>query len=921
MKKLVTFLFLFSFSILFAQKETANWFFGSFAGLDFNRKTPIPLKGQLATLEGCASVSNRNGKLLFYTDGKTIWNSNHQIMLNGTGLFGDWSSTQTAMIIPKPGSSTIYYVFTVSDAQKIYSSDYKNGMNYTVVDMNLDNGLGGVVTGSKNIHLVTYNPNDNKQFDWKVSEKIAATLHADEKSYWVVTQFVDTFYAFLVDYNGVNESAIRTQVSEVNAIYEHRYPGAKLANVSAIGAMKLSPNGEKLAMAISSNGPSRTTGKVFLYDFDKTTGKVSTSGLQLMSNTYPYGIEFSPNSNLLYASSSNYKTFRGVTTFEGSSIHQFDLSSPNIKASQTTINNSSALIGGALQLAMDGKIYRAKYNQVSGNGGQSLGVINKPNFLGLESNYSDNGVNLLPETNSEYGLPPFISSSLLLTFDYAFTCLGNNTHFYIQFDDPYDSLIWDFGDGTTSTEDEPYHTYARAGSYEVSLTTTYRGVRGSPMTKIVEIENPIEVLTSTYELYECDALGDMNDGITNYNLELANDAISLGNGNTVNVYYYNSLDNLNNDIENTNALNNIYTNKVRDEILFAKVVSTNSDCFGIVEVALKTSPLVEFQTNNLIGCNLGDGTGEFRLSDEKSVILQNLNLDLSSNLTFYENQYNATLSHAPLSEIYISEPKTIFFRIENQNVCHGIGKLELELNSLPNIDKFTSINICSSFYPYTINAGIPQENRDNYTFQWENGSTSFETVITNPGDYEVVITDLSTQCNFPKTISVNTIDTPEIQNIVVRDDVAAYSATVQTSRLNGSYRYALDNPNGPYQEEAIFLDLAPGTYTIYAQDIFNCTTVSRQFNIFGFPKFFTPNNDGHNDVWELKGLDFYQYTYSDIGIYDRFGKLLTTITPTGYWDGLYNGKLMPSDDYWFVVTVTDKDNKTETYKKHFSLIR
>ncbi len=182
------------FSISYGQKETANWFFGEYAGLNFKNKTPVPLVGKLATREGCAAISNSKGVLLFYTDGTSIWNKNHNVMPNGVELFGNNSSTQSAIIIPDPLQQNIYYVFTVNNGEKLVLNEEKKGLNYSIVDMNLDNGNGDVVPESKNIHLITYKENDAKEKDWKCSEKIAATLHGDGISYWVLTHFTDTRY-------------------------------------------------------------------------------------------------------------------------------------------------------------------------------------------------------------------------------------------------------------------------------------------------------------------------------------------------------------------------------------------------------------------------------------------------------------------------------------------------------------------------------------------------------------------------------------------------------------------------------------------------------------------------------------------------------------------------------------------------------
>src|SRR5699024_8437741 len=113
-----------------AQLEASNWYFGNKAGLNFEdcQDPSVLTDGQLVQEEGCASISDSEGNLLFYTDGQVVYNANHEIMPNGTGLLGDQSSSQSAIIIPKPGDETSYYIFTTD---KEAGSD---GLNYSVVD-------------------------------------------------------------------------------------------------------------------------------------------------------------------------------------------------------------------------------------------------------------------------------------------------------------------------------------------------------------------------------------------------------------------------------------------------------------------------------------------------------------------------------------------------------------------------------------------------------------------------------------------------------------------------------------------------------------------------------------------------------------------------------------------------------------------
>ena len=122
MKNSLLILAFFTSIICFGQKEASNWYFGFGAGIKFNpldNSVSSVSDGQLSTIEGCTSISDDSGNLLFYTDGSTVLNQNHRIMLNGTGLIGDSSSTQSAIIVPKPNDPNIYYIFTVDNQKNV----------------------------------------------------------------------------------------------------------------------------------------------------------------------------------------------------------------------------------------------------------------------------------------------------------------------------------------------------------------------------------------------------------------------------------------------------------------------------------------------------------------------------------------------------------------------------------------------------------------------------------------------------------------------------------------------------------------------------------------------------------------------------------------------------------------------------------
>ena len=210
MKTIFTFIFAFLSTFCLAQGEANNWYFGSNAGITFNTNPPSALTdGELNTSEGCSSISDPNGNLLMYTDGRTIWDRNHNIMPNAdyfgnTGLNGDPSSTSSGLIVPHPTDPNLYFVFTIDEphhenanaypnrgpadvngvsipfytdiGQGIPEEDdgFNNGLNYSIVDMSLRSGLGDVVSDERNNELITFDPSDSEEIKYKASEKITA---------------------------------------------------------------------------------------------------------------------------------------------------------------------------------------------------------------------------------------------------------------------------------------------------------------------------------------------------------------------------------------------------------------------------------------------------------------------------------------------------------------------------------------------------------------------------------------------------------------------------------------------------------------------------------------------------------------------------------------------------------------------------
>ncbi|MGJ5642627.1 T9SS type B sorting domain-containing protein [Formosa sp. S-31] len=920
--KIISIFIIFIYSLnVFSQKESAFWFFGDHAGLNFNTEPPTPLtNGQLNTKEGCSAISDANGNLLFYSDGVRVWDRRHQLMPNGNDLLGHISSTESAIIIPSGTNRNIYYIFTIdvpSEEAKPSETPYY-GINYSKVDMSLNNGYGDIDVNTKNIHLVTYEDSDSIQKKFKSSEKITAVTNASGDGIWVITQFVNKFYAFLVDYSGVNLTPVISTVPQTVHPRLFDFGPNPGTNPTAIGYIKVSPNGKNIAIAHSSTSlgsirsGTKKSGKVLLYNFNNANGKVSNEKL-LLDGEYPYGVEFSPNSKVLYITSAIYEVENDRDIFKKGLLYQYNLGSSDIKNSQTTINSSN-LSSGALQLAINGKIYRTGYdNNISIS---NLSVIKSPNEIGPACNYSHKSVSL-NNKNTYIGLPPFVQSIFLYTFDYKYTCLGDFTEFTITSEDPYDSAIWDFGDGSTSTNTPTTtHQYTSPGTYTVKLTMSISGISYTPLIKQVTISDIPDVITGTYNLETCDAYDDdPSDGIASFNLNEATPNLLTNTSNFLNANFYHSVTEAENDTLNINYLNPIYKNTSPNEIVVAKVSGINQDCYALVPIKLTATPSTNLDRYTLEGCDIDrNGESNFDLSLIKTTILNDLG-DPNISISLHNSLTDAAVGSNPLPDFYSTSDSSIFIRARKNNQCFGSGVIDLVSKSFPAISDH-DITICKSEFPVAIDSGISSTLSSLYNYSWNTSDTTNTIMVTQPGVYNVTITDPTINCSIEVKVTVNEIQFPEIANILINGS----NMEVKMNHNPEHYEFSISDLYYSFSGNPYFTNLPPGKHTLQVKDIRNCNIISQDFSILSFPKYFTPNNDGYHDYWNVLGLES---VTSDIStttiIFNRFGKIIKQFKPfeSNGWDGTFNGEQLPADDYWYYIKIPNG----KEYKGHFTLKR
>jgi gliding motility-associated-like protein len=457
----------------FAQKEAANWYFGEKAGMRFNLPaSPQPVfqtNSKMLAIEGCASISDSLGNLLFYTAGDTVYtvyNGQHKKMDNGYLLSGHQSATQSSLIVPQPGSNRYYYLFTLD------AVGGTGGLKYSVVDVQAPNG-GKVM--AKNIPLLS-----------SATEKITAVNHRSTRDIWVIahgfgTQNGGKFYAYRVSANGIANPVIST----IGLVHGPQPQ-------DAVGALKASPDGTKLALAMEGRNLVQT------FDFNDETGTI-TNAMTFTGMQWAYGLEFTPDGSKLFIS-----TVSNILLISSLDLLAARFDRDSISRTMQGIGASAGKEGGAMQLAPNYMIYIAmpRNSKIS-----SLGQVNTPIF---QPNFRDQSFSVDPGNvrKSRQGLPAFNQSYFYRPhFTSTSVCIGDTSKFKIPGRKQFKSVHWTFrdpgsGKDSISSVRNPFHIFSKVGRFMVTLTVTFPNNRVYSNTIPVDVA-PLPVFSMGPDLEIC----------------------------------------------------------------------------------------------------------------------------------------------------------------------------------------------------------------------------------------------------------------------------------------------------------------------------------------------------------------------------------------------------------------------------------
>ncbi len=866
MKK--TFLFFLLFNILFSQSQGDYWYFGLNAGIHFDGNNVVSLNnGQISTYEGCTSISDLDGNLLFYTDGGDVYNKNHTLLLNGTDLRGNSTSTQSAVAVPLPGSfnSTLnrydfYYLFTIDHMSGSY------GVCYNIIDMSLDGGLGGIIPTSKNIFLVGSR-----------AEKISVARHSNSNDFWIViiNSFTEQFNSFHLSSSGLNTNAVSSDA----AIFNYDTP-ANSNHHFGLGQMKASPDNSMIAFADQIQD-------IQVYDFNNTTGTLSPKFHQIMpEGTRYYGIEFSPDSSKLYTANEYSRD-----------IYQYDLNVANNDGfinSRTTVAVTTTpqiqtlpIYSHAFQLGPDDKIYQVtSYSHY-------LNVIHNPNAAGVACNFESGAIDLTPNA-VVFGLPYYpvsINPRNWIEIEDIY-CVNQSIHFSLHYTE-IDSVVWHIYNSNneeiyTTTDLEFDYALTSSGNYEVQAEVSVDEFFYT-LTKEFEIIDPYAVSLSCGDqsLNSVEFIWNSLEQASTYQYE----------------YSINGATPISGDTENTSfTLNGL---DPADEVEFTITPNGPLNCFESTTLSCRTlcpTDMVTDIISNAPVC-IGDEVIFTIFGYEGATLTYSIDNAAPQTITIQGGE--AVLTYGPVSDDVVLDITHFSFRF-----C------EVDIDEQAIAEMRPVINLEDRHYYLCPDGPVDLYEEEGYDhYQWLNaeGNTVGEgpvIAVNQAGTYTLIVTHQT--CQYEST---HTVTAAQIPNSI-EANVTENNVVIQVIGGDFPYQYQLEDLEGniviPFQEENYFNDLENGRYQVRIQSQITLCEWIEPFDIIHLNNVLTPNGDGQNDIWDLRFLT--QFPNARVQLYDRYGKLLYTMDETnGYiWNGKFTDRHIPTTAYWYILQI-DSQTRVSGY--------
>ena len=480
----------------------------------------------------------------------------------------------------------------------------------------------------------------------------------------------------------------------------------------------------------------------------------------------------------------------------------------------------------------------------------------------------------------------------------------------------------------------PYTNISNPQEIYVTITDNETGCSISTQRFNLQVDeaaqaNP-DMLDITYEACDDDIEnnGDPSDDSTQFTLSTRDEFVLDGQdpANYIVTYYATEADaNL-----NVNPLPDLYENVVNPQVIYARV---DNNTLAVIPIALDLTALtagLDLDADGTVDTYDTDADGVFDLIDVDGDGLSDA-IDANADGLYEFVDIDGDGNGDPVD----LNNDGVFDNQQDGSICYEVAPLTLQVNPKPNFDLAESYILCIDtngteiLDPLVLDTGLSDAD---YSFEWTfNGEviateTGSSMMPTQGGTYGVLVTDMTTSTEtycetYDETIVIESAPPTLIADVVTQ--VFGNSNVIEALATGISeYEYSLDG--GPWEEpledgSIQFTGVSQGLHTVTARDKNGCGITSIEVFVIDYPKYFTPNGDGIHETWNIEGIG----SNAKIYIFDRYGKLLKQISPTGQgWDGTFNGNNMPSSDYWFTVEYEEPlTNQIKEFKAHFTLKR
>ncbi|RDY60837.1 T9SS type B sorting domain-containing protein [Flagellimonas nanhaiensis] len=350
------------------------------------------------------------------------------------------------------------------------------------------------------------------------------------------------------------------------------------------------------------------------------------------------------------------------------------------------------------------------------------------------------------------------------------------------------------------------------------------------------------------------------------------------------------------------------------------VITGTGNIVSDVQVGFTAIPVTQ-AVNDEVFCHTADMI--FNLEDKDIEALGTQDPD-DFIVSYHTSQTDANLGLNPLTKHYAKSvgQEIIYVRttsLTNPNCFDASQSFLLDAIESPNLSFEEEVVICETAGSAVIGETMPNPS---YTYLWSTGETTPNISVSQGGEYTLTVTNASNgvNCEAVRTVTTSVSIAPEITSIEIDDFKASNTVTIVTD-IAGDFEYRLND--GEYQTSNVLTEVPPGEHRVYIRDVHGCGEIQRDIVVVGFPAIFSPNGDVLNESWQIEGLS--ELSSPIVTIYDRYGKLIKQMTElSAGWDGSFNGKPLPSTDYWFKLSYLDSDGNrvyAKYLQSHFSLRR